>query len=149
MIDEIIIELDDFVDIQMKSVREKLDFIDIMRTKYKIDFLSTKENIDNLILRSTKNVYLFFYSDELKTKHPDIYDKHTQFLIQLSNDSKGGAQNKIVIVDMDLHQQKNVKEIKIMRYENGQLESANYLANKLENDPTESKKTGIIRLTLI
>ena len=141
LLENIFKKLDDFV-AKMKSVRDKLDLIEILRTQHKIDFLSTKESLENLILKSTKNLHMLFYNDDLKAKQRDIYDKHIEFLIQLSRQSKDASQNKFVIVDMDLHPQQGVKEIKTMWYENGKLESTNMLAHELQNDASVINKTG-------
>ena len=121
----------------MTSVRDKLEFIDIMRTQYRIGFLSKKESIANLHLKPTRNLYILFYSDELKVQQPKIYEKHAEFIIQLSKDSTNDAsQNKFVIVDMDLHyhQTTNAKEIKIMWYQNRQQKSGDLLKEESPNN---------------
>ena len=128
--------MDDFFD-KMTSVRDKLEFIDIMRTQYRIGFLSNKESIANLHLKPTRNLYILFYSDELKVQQPKIYEKHAEFIIQLSKDSTNDAsQNKFVIVDMDLHyhQTTNAKEIKIMWYQNRQQKSGDLLKEESPNN---------------
>ena len=116
---------------KMNYIRIKLDFIDLMRAKHKIVFLSRKENIENVIHDSNGSLYLFFCTDESKSNQREIYDKHLKCLIQLAKDSTNDAsQKKFVIVDMDLHPQASGQEMKIVYYENGELESANFLKDK-------------------
>ena len=127
----------------MKNVQEKLDSIKIMCTRNQIEFLSTNKSIDNLLLDSTMNLYIFFYNDDLKVKQPDIYDAHIKFLIQLSRDTNGESQSKFVIVDMDLHPKASVQhEIKIIWYKNKQIQSTNLMKDKTHNNSSPNNFTG-------
>ena len=118
-----------------------------MRTHFKMNFLTTHESIDNLLLESTLNLYIFFYDDRLKLEQQDIYDKNTQFFIELYEDSCKSANDacnsKFVIVDMDLHPQASaLREIKIMWYTNRQLQSVNLLKEKLQLNASPNNNTG-------
>ena len=134
LLDSIVRELNDFLG-KMKSVKAKLDFIKIMRTQYKINFLSTQESVDNALQRSTNNLYTFFYDDKLKVEQPAIYDAHIAFLIQLSKDTIDESQRKFVIVDIDLHPQEKdaQREIKITWYNKMKLRSDNLLKDASKN----------------
>ena len=141
LLDDICRELDEFV-AKMKSVSDKLDFIDTMRTQYGIDTLSKKESIENLRLKSSSNhLYMFFTSDELKAQQPETNDKHLQFIIQQSNDPNN-KDLAFYMVDLDLHPQANQDDhqIKIKCYTNRQLQSAHLLKEEPQQHTDETSK---------
>ena len=120
-----------------------------MRTRFKMDFLTTQESIDNLLLESTFNLYIFFYDDRLKLKQRDIYENNIKLLIKLyenscTQDTNDACKSKFVIVDMGLHPQaKDAHEIKIMWYKNKQLQSANLLKDESRKNSSQNNFTGI------
>ena len=89
---------------------------------------------------------MFFYNDTLKAQQPEMFIKHAHCLIRLSQDDPTVAahnnNNKLVIVDMELHPQENAHEMRIVWFENGEQKSANFLKEKQPNSAAKNKITG-------
>ena len=151
-LEEICKDINDFME-KMNGVAEKLELINTMRTQFKIEFLSKQERVDNLILKSTGSLYMFFYDDELKAQQPEIYQKHIKFFIKRYEQSCQDADrdppaSKFVVVDMTLHPQAKDHEIKIVWYQNRELQSASLVKeeSKKSDDATKTNKLESIKL---
>ena len=114
-------DVDGFIHEKMK-IKNKLYLMNTMSIKYNVQFLPKSESIDTLMLQSIDNLVLIYYSEKLKEEQRNIYDRHIEYLKDTYENSYSST-SRFYLVDMDLHRTVPADQIRIVRYQNGKLES--------------------------